>query len=49
MSKKIIAEEPNVMGLSRKRTNSGMTELSCLYREANGKELVRTLCVNSGI
>ncbi len=43
MVEKIIAEEPNEMGLSRKRTSSEVSEISCRYREANDTELVRTI------
>ena len=42
MSKRIIAKEPNKMGLSRKRTSSGVNELSSRLTEANDTKLVRT-------
>ena len=45
MVERIIAKEPNEMGLSRKRTSSVMNELSSRLTEANDMKLVRTLCV----
>ena len=37
-----IAEEPNEMGLSRKRTSSVVNELLSRLTEANDTKLVRT-------
>ena len=42
MVERIIAKEPNEMGLSRKRTSSVMNELSSRLTEANDTKLVRT-------